>query len=38
MADPNHESHRDMKEWIGSRFDPEWFSMDRVNKELRRFC
>jgi hypothetical protein len=36
MADPKHENHRDMKEWIGGKFDPEKFSADKVNKELRR--
>lgn len=36
MADSKHESHRDMREWIGGRFDPEKFSVDKVNKELRR--
>jgi hypothetical protein len=35
IADPKHESHRDMKEWIGGRFDPEKFSADEVNEELR---
>ena len=35
MADPKHENHRDMKEWIGGKFDPEKFSVDKVNKELR---
>ena len=33
---PNHPDHRDMKEWIGGKFDPEKFSVDAVNKELRR--
>jgi hypothetical protein len=36
IADPKHESHRDMKEWIGGRFDAEKFSVHAVNKELRR--
>ena len=36
MADPKHEDHREMKEWIGGRFDPEVFSVDAVNKELRQ--
>ena len=35
MADPEHERHLDMKEWIGGRFDPEKFSADEVNEELR---
>jgi hypothetical protein len=36
MADPKHENHRDMKEWIGGRFDPEKFSAEAVNKRLRK--
>jgi Plasmid pRiA4b ORF-3-like protein len=36
VSDPKHESHRDMKEWIGGKFDPEKFSVEAVNKELRR--
>jgi hypothetical protein len=36
IADPKHESHRDMKEWIGGKFDAEKFSIEAVNKELRR--
>ena len=35
-ADPKHAEHRDMKEWIGGKFDPEKFSVEAVNKELRR--
>jgi hypothetical protein len=37
MANPKHESHRDMKEWIGGKFDPEKFSVVAVNRELRRY-
>jgi hypothetical protein len=36
MADPKHESHAEMKEWIGGKFDPGKFSVEAVNKELRR--
>ena len=36
ISDPKHPDHRDMKEWIGGKFDPEKFSVDAVNKELRR--
>src|SRR5205823_3065933 len=37
IADPKHENHRDMKEWVGGKFDPEKFSVEAVNKELRQF-
>jgi Plasmid pRiA4b ORF-3-like protein len=35
LADPKHESHREMKEWIGGKFDPEKFSVDLVNRGLK---
>ena len=35
-SDPKHPDHRDMKEWIGGKFDPEKFSLDKVNKQLRQ--
>src|SRR5262249_38134478 len=37
LADPRHPEHRDMREWVGGRFDPEKFSADKVNRELRRY-
>jgi Plasmid pRiA4b ORF-3-like protein len=36
MADPKHERHWDVKEWIGGKFDPEKFDPNAVNRELRR--
>jgi hypothetical protein len=35
LADSNHEDHKHMREWIDS-FDPEAFSIDAVNKKLRK--
>jgi hypothetical protein len=35
LADPNHEDHEHMREWIDS-FDPEAFSIEAVNKKLRK--
>ena len=35
LTDPNHEDHRDMQDWIES-FDPEAFSVEIVNKRLRK--
>src|SRR5262249_29964931 len=35
LADPNHEDHEDMRNWIDS-FDPEAISIDAVNKKLRK--
>jgi hypothetical protein len=36
IADPKHESHEDMLEWIGGKFDAERFDLDAVNRELRK--
>jgi Plasmid pRiA4b ORF-3-like protein len=36
ITDPKHEAHREMKEWVGGRFDPEKFSAEAVNRQLRR--
>jgi hypothetical protein len=35
LADPNHEDHEDMEDWIES-FDPEAFSIDAVNQRLQK--
>jgi Plasmid pRiA4b ORF-3-like protein len=34
LADPTDEEHRNMKTWVGPRFDPERFDLDKVNKKL----
>jgi len=34
LADPDHEDHEDMRDWIES-FDPEAFSIEAVNQKLR---
>jgi hypothetical protein len=36
ITDAEHESRGDMLEWVGGEFDPEKFSVDDVNKELRK--
>ncbi|MCX6623719.1 MAG: plasmid pRiA4b ORF-3 family protein [Acidobacteria bacterium] len=35
LADPEHEQHEDMLEWRGP-FDPEAFSLDKINASLKR--
>lgn len=35
MADPSHEQHKDMMAWRGS-FNPEAFSIEKVNKQLEK--
>ena len=34
LADPNHEQHREMRDWIGGDFDPQVFSVEEVNRKL----
>jgi hypothetical protein len=35
LADPLHERHKEFMEWAGD-FDPEQFSADEINHELRQ--
>lgn len=35
LADPAHEEHETMKEWVGSYFSPEQFSLSRANGVIR---
>jgi hypothetical protein len=34
LADPKHEEHDSYREWIGDKFDPDKFDLNRVNKAL----
>lgn len=34
LNDPNHERHEEMLDWIGDDFDPQAFSVDKVNQML----
>ena len=36
ISAPKHEDHDERVEWVGGEFDPETFSVDKVNKELRK--
>ena len=35
MADPRDPEHGDMKRWCGGHFDPEWFDLAIVDKDVR---
>ncbi|MEZ5039752.1 MAG: plasmid pRiA4b ORF-3 family protein [Saprospiraceae bacterium] len=37
IKDPGHQRYEDMMEWLSSPFDPTVFSVDKVNKELKKF-
>ena len=34
LANPKHKEHNGMLEWVGGAFDPEAFSVDKINKSL----
>jgi hypothetical protein len=36
LADPKHEQHEEMKEWVGGVWDATRFSLDRTNAGLKR--
>lgn len=36
IADPEHEQHEELLEWVGGEFDPEAFDMAETNAALRR--
>jgi len=36
LADPGHEEHAAMLEWVGGSFDPDAFDLDAVNARLSR--
>jgi len=35
IKNPDHSEHEDYLEWVGERFDPEEFDLEKTNKELR---
>ena len=37
IADPKHEDHDDLLEWLGDEFDPEAFDRDEVNTALKKW-
>lgn len=36
MKNPKHPDYKEMKSWLGGKLDPEAFSLDEVNRRLRR--
>jgi hypothetical protein len=36
LADPRHERHEELVEWVGGSFDPAKFDLEDVNARLRR--
>jgi hypothetical protein len=36
LADPEHEDHDMLLEWVGSRYNPEAFDLEKVDRALKR--
>ncbi len=36
LANPRHPEHKDMKQWVGRKYDPELFDPEKFDKDLRR--
>ena len=36
IADPKHEEHESMLEWIGGKFSPEQFDAKKATKEMKK--
>jgi preprotein translocase subunit Sss1 len=36
LKKPDHEEYENYIEWLGEKFDPEYFNIDKVNKLLRK--
>ena len=35
LVDPDDPEYADTKRWCGGHFNPEWFDLDQINKDLR---
>jgi hypothetical protein len=35
LADPKHPDHKELKRWLGKKFDPEAFDLEKINKRLK---
>ena len=35
IADPTHEEHGELLDWVGGEFDPEWLDLDGINEALK---
>jgi hypothetical protein len=38
LGDPNHAEHREMRTWVGGKYNPEKFDREAVNKKLARLA
>ena len=35
LKNPKHPEHKDMKQWVGRGFDPEYFYLNSINRDLK---
>ena len=38
LADPKHEEHDEMLEWLGGEHDPAWFDLEETNRMLAQYA
>ena len=36
LADPDHQEHETMMDWVGGKYDPNAFDLDKVNRASKR--
>jgi Plasmid pRiA4b ORF-3-like protein len=36
LANPKHPEHKELKGWLGIKWDAEWFDLDEINRGLKR--
>jgi hypothetical protein len=36
ISDPKHEDYESMIEWLGEKFDPDYFDIDEINQNLKQ--
>jgi len=36
LRDADHQDHKDLLEWVGDEYDPEYFDVDGVNERLKK--
>jgi hypothetical protein len=37
LANPKHQEHEELSEWIGVKWNPDYFPLDEINKALKKF-
>ena len=37
LTDPENPEHAEMKEWVGEDYDPEFFSVEECNRQIKNY-